>query len=74
MALKAVWCVQHRDGWCAVQKGVVKHGRAPVDTTVDAPTRCGYHVIMPWGFERRLPDCPECLVALQGSSCAPAPK
>ena len=49
-----VWCVHHRDGWCATAPNR-KHG--DVDY---AKTKCGHVVTLPWGFERRVPDCCEC--------------
>ena len=50
-----VWCVQHRAGWCAT-----KDGKKPAETENNVPTRCGFFVVLPWGFERRVPTCTDC--------------
>lgn len=52
---RPVWCVRHRDGWCAT-----KGGRRPDPEAWSDLTRCGYQVLLRWGSEKRLPDCPEC--------------
>ena len=53
-----VICVRHRDGWCATkrEKGLQYHD--------NVPTLCGAAVTMPWGIERRVPDCQECLAII----------
>ena len=51
-------CVKHRDGWCATKR---KKGLQYVD---HIPTICGMVVTLPFGIEKRLPDCPECLKEL----------
>ena len=50
----AVACVQHRDGWCACTGTGIRY-RDQVKTL------CNQYVILPWGLEYRIPDCPECL-------------
>ena len=51
---RLVVSVRHRDGWCATRR---KHTRY----SDCVPTLCGYNVALPWGIERRKPDCPVCL-------------
>jgi hypothetical protein len=48
-----VVCVRHRDGWCATLRNHLRYADS-------VPTICGYKVTMPWGLERREPDCDEC--------------
>lgn len=50
------WCVRHRDGWCrtASQPKLKPRYRDNVKTY------CNYWVVLPWDFEYREPDCPEC--------------
>jgi len=49
-------CVQHRDGWCAT-----KRTKVPKEEEDDnEPTLCGYFVVLPYGFDRRTPTCPDC--------------
>ena len=52
--LHAVVCVRSRDGWCALRD---KRKTAYSDSV---ETRCGMFVALPWGIERRQPDCPDC--------------
>lgn len=52
---RPVWCVQHRDGWCATFGG-----RRPTEAQTTVETRCRHFVILPYGFERRQPDCDDC--------------
>ncbi len=52
----SVWCVQHRDGWCATADGA-----APADDATSVKTACGYFVTLPFGSKRRKPDCQDCL-------------
>lgn len=53
--MKAVWCVQHKGGWCAT-----KRGRRPDTEAWCDETRCDHFVIGRWGSEKREPTCPEC--------------
>lgn len=55
---KKVACVQHRDGWCACA-GISLQYRDQVKTL------CNHYIILPWAFDRRIPDCPECLKILK---------
>jgi len=49
---KKVWCAKDRTtDWCPL-KVVPSEG----DTSVE--TMCGEFIILPWGFEKRVPDCP----------------
>ena len=50
-----VWCVGHRDGWCATDNA--KRFR---DSENTVKTACGMVVTMPFGCECRIPTCPEC--------------
>jgi hypothetical protein len=52
-----VWCVKHRDGWCAT-----KDNHEPAEGTCNVPTRCGYWVTLPGGYDQRQPDCPDCIL------------
>lgn len=54
-----VWCVRHRDGWCATATG--KKAR---DSALSVKTKCGNSVILHWGSQERQPNCPECLSEL----------
>lgn len=54
------WCVKHRDGWCAVEPD-----EEPAEGSWSVPTVCGYYVTLPGGYDRREPDCDECLAALE---------
>jgi hypothetical protein len=53
--VKAVWCVQHKGGWCATYRG-----RRPSEDAVHDKTRCGYTVHLRTGSARRLPTCCDC--------------
>jgi len=53
--MRRVWCVRHRDGWCAT-----KRGRRPDPDAIQDETRCNHFIVMRWGSEKREPDCPEC--------------
>ena len=55
-----VWCVKHRDGWCATRDGEPERGAFKV------PTKCGNYVMLPWDFNMRLPTCAECYRQLEG--------
>jgi len=61
--LKPVWCVKHREGWCAT-----KGGRRPDPKALSDATRCGSQVIARWGGEKRIPDCEECLKLMRKRS------
>ena len=49
-----VSCVRSRDGWCALRDQRQTTYRDSMET------RCGMFVTLPWGIERRTPDCVEC--------------
>ncbi len=51
-----VWCVKHREGWCAM----AAHEGPPPGGSTHVFTRCGGNVVFPWGFARRVPTCAEC--------------
>ncbi len=51
-----VLCVEHRQGWCAVESKAKLS-----EVSVNVPTRCGMFVTLPYGFQKRLPTCKECL-------------
>jgi hypothetical protein len=51
-----VWCVRHKDGWCAT-----KRNRKPGEGRDSVETRCNHFVTLPWGYEQREPTCEECL-------------
>lgn len=51
-----VWCVKHRDGWCAVEGNY-----EPEEGSWSVPTVCGYGVTLPFGYDHRAPDCTDCL-------------
>lgn len=50
-----VWCVEHREGTCAV-----KSGRKPSESADSVETKCGKFVILPFGYEKAEPTCEEC--------------
>ncbi len=52
---RTVWCVRHRDGWCAT-----KAGRRPTTDAIHDETRCGHTVHLRTGSGRRLPNCAGC--------------
>lgn len=54
MSDKAANCVRSRDGWCA------RLDQRRTDYADSVETKCGYVVTLPWGVERRVPDCQEC--------------
>jgi len=53
--MKAVWCVRHRNGWCAVFDG-----RCPSEDAWEVPTKCDHFIHLPWACEKRVPTCEEC--------------
>jgi hypothetical protein len=55
-----IWCVQHRDGWCATKGGAEPSEKADYD-----PTACGDVVTLRIGSAVREPDCGECRKALE---------
>lgn len=57
--MSAVWCVRHRDGWCAT-----KDGRKHDDAENNVATKCEHFVVLPWGAEKREPTCNECKAVL----------
>lgn len=59
-----VWCVRHRDGWCAASR----QSRKPAEGTNSVPTKCKHFVILPGGIDRRVPTCEECLEVLRERS------
>lgn len=54
----SVWCVRHKDGWCAT-----KPNRKYRESAWCVPTRCGYYVHLPYGIAKREPTCPDCIKA-----------
>lgn len=54
-----VWCVRHRDGWCAA-----KANKKPREGVNSVATLCGFHVVLPWGFSEREPTCDLCKAKL----------
>ena len=57
--LAPVWCVKHRDGWCAT-----KDGKPHDEDGWNIPTKCGQYVVGPIGSEKRIPTCVECIEKL----------
>ena len=58
-----VWCILHKDGWCAHLVDL-----EPPAGMENVPTRCNHFVILPLGVEKRVPTCKDCLsVADSGS-------
>ena len=54
--MKRPMCVRHRTGWCATRQE---------DLNSDSiETVCGHYVVLPWGIERRHPNCKECKAIL----------
>lgn len=49
--------VRHRGGWCATRRKRARYSDS-------VPTVCGFYVALPWGVERREPDCQECVQRL----------
>jgi hypothetical protein len=69
---KTRWCVKwlvrneqgsvHKERWCALEK----NKRPPVDGDhFRAETLCEHFVILPGAYEKRVPDCEECLALLE---------
>lgn len=56
--------VIHREGTCALPLGA----RTPDEGIVNCRTRCGWVVIMPFGFDPGFPTCAECASAPGGSA------
>lgn len=63
-----VWCVRHRDGWCAVA-GNMK----PAEDASSIHTACDHYVVLPLGTSKRHPTCDECLAALARPAQEPQP-
>lgn len=63
LRLKRVWCVSHRDGWCAMKTQPVGQPQY----RDHKPTLCGMVVTLPWGFSRMIPSCEECRTKLRGA-------
>lgn len=59
MTAPKVWCVRHRDGWCATRGNY-----EPDEGVGSVPTVCGWFVNLPGGIDKRQPDCRDCLAAL----------
>lgn len=51
---KKVWCVRHREGWCATATG-----KSFKEEQGTVKTKCRHYVIMPLGCEFRVPTCTE---------------
>lgn len=60
IAMKKIWCVRSREGWCATATG-------RRESTTNVKTRCGRYVVLPWGSALRRPDCANCIAKLSGS-------
>ena len=56
MTSSRVWCIRHREGWCATATG-----KPSKDGSDNVATVCQHFVIMPGGCKVCKPDCPECL-------------
>ena len=56
------WCVQHRDGWCCTKA----QPRGKPRYRDNVKTLCDHYVICTSRFERRQPDCPECIERRKG--------
>ena len=50
-----VWCIQHRDGWCASFRG-----HEPSESAMRDKTACGMFVLLRLGSEKRVPTCRHC--------------
>lgn len=55
-----VWCVKHRDGWCAA-----KPNRTFGEDAENVATKCNHYVTFPLGCEKREPTCDECRTLLR---------
>jgi hypothetical protein len=75
MKAKSYWCVQWaergpdglltgRTFWCYTEDLI------PDEDANNVATACDHVVALPWGFEKRVASCPECLalVGAEGSS------
>lgn len=56
----SVWCVKHRDGWCAA-----KPNRPWDERAFNIGTRCGYVIVLPLGSKKGEPTCLECCEVLE---------
>lgn len=52
---EVLWCVQHREGWCAIRPGSALDPAAMKDATA-----CGHVVTLRTGSELRVPTCDAC--------------
>ena len=50
-----IWCVRHKDGWCAVD-----NRKRFKESDSSVKTACGMVVTLPLGCEYRIPTCQEC--------------
>jgi hypothetical protein len=55
-----VWCVKHRNGWCATATG-----KSYTPDAVNVRTLCKHSVCLPGGAAIRIPTCVECIEAIQ---------
>ena len=62
LKIPAVWCVLHRDGWCACATRL-----KPKDVLTSVPTKCDCAVVLPYGYSKRQPTCPACIAVLTGA-------
>lgn len=56
---KMVWCIRHKDGYCA--------SKTPSTMPEEAdslPTLCDHFITLPTGIRRGMPTCGECLKIL----------
>lgn len=54
-----MWCVKHKDGWCATADNKPWNER-----DFNVKTLCNHQVILPLGCKNGQPSCDECLRAL----------
>jgi len=59
------FCVQHREGWCAVAEGA----GMPGEMADNVETLCGMVIVLPFGMEEREPTCEECKAKLEEQKC-----
>ncbi len=63
-----VVCVHSRDGWCVLRD------QRKTAYSDNVETKCGMVVTLPWGIERRQPDCIECKKADNNGTERTAPQ
>jgi hypothetical protein len=56
----SVWCVKHRDGWCAADPN-----RQWDEKAFNVRTKCGYSIALPLGSKKGEPSCLECCEVLE---------